>query len=57
MSLVVAQTNYAGSPTQLTAKINPPSGTGTVAFSANSTALGNANVANGVATITWTAPA
>lgn len=56
VSLVVAQTNYAGSPTQLTAKINPPSGTGTVSFSANSTALGNANVANGVATITWTPP-
>ena len=56
VTLVVAQTNYAGSPTQLTAKINPPSGTGTVAFSANSTALGNANVANGVATITWTPP-
>lgn len=53
VSLVVAQTNYAGSPTQLTAKINPPSGTGTVSFSANNTALGNANVNNGVATITW----
>lgn len=53
VSLVVAQTNYAGSPTQLTAKINPPSGTGTVSFSANNTALGNANVSNGVATISW----
>lgn len=53
VSLVVAQTNYAGSPTQLTAKINPPSGSGTVAFSANNTALGNANVSNGVATISW----
>ena len=56
VSLVVAQTNYAGSPTQLTAKINPPSGTGTVAFSANGTALGSAAVSNGVATITWTPP-
>lgn len=56
VTLVVAQTNYAGSPTQLTAKINPPSGTGTVAFSANATNLGSANVANGVATITWTPP-
>ncbi len=53
VSLVVAQTNYAGSPTQLTAKINPPSGSGSVAFSANGSALGSANVANGVATITW----
>ena len=56
VSLVAPQTNYAGSPVQLTAKINPASGTGTVAFSANGTNLGQANVANGVATITWTPP-
>ena len=53
VSLVVAQTNYAGSPTQLTAKVNPPSGSGSVAFSANNSALGTANVSNGVATISW----
>lgn len=56
VSLVAPQTNYAGSPVQLTAKITPDSGTGSVAFSANGTNLGTAAVANGVATITWTPP-
>ena len=56
VALVVPQTNYAGSPVQLTAKVNPPSGTGTVAFAANGTNLGSANVANGVATVMWTPP-
>jgi hypothetical protein len=56
VTLVVAQTNYVGSPTQLTAKITPPSGTGTVVFSANGTNLGTANVANGVATVSWSPP-
>jgi len=54
ISLVAPQTNYIGSPVQITAKINPPSGTGTVAFTANGTKIGTANVANGVATVTWT---
>ena len=53
LSLVAPQTNYTGSPVQITAKVNPPSGTGSVAFSANGSALGSANVANGVATVTW----
>ena len=53
LSLVAPQTNFVGSPSQLTAKVNPASGTGSVAFSANGSALGSANVANGVATINW----
>lgn len=56
VSLVAPQTNYVGSPVQLTAKINPPSGSGTVTFSANNTNLGQAGVSNGVATITWNPP-
>ena len=53
LSLVAPQANYVASPVQLTAKVNPASGTGSVAFFANSTSLGSANVANGVATVTW----
>ncbi len=53
LSLVAPQSNFVGSPAQLTAKVNPPNGTGSVAFSANGSALGSANVAGGVATINW----
>ena len=53
VALVVPQTNYLNSSVQLTATINPNTGTGSVTFVVDSRTVGTANVANGVASLTW----